>query len=143
MNFDSGKVLGRIRDSFPSFVSDGQDLLQAEFERFLQFLRDAAVPEPTRSVMEQQMRGKSLRNGPVYNFSIELPDGTPVTGWTRRFSVHFKSERALNDSTQAHIIRFLLALEAGEIFCDTQTRYFSVPSQTWHEDWALDPNSQF
>jgi hypothetical protein len=142
VQFDSGKVLARIRTAFLAFSSDGEDQLYLEFERFRTYLQDAAVPEPRRTIMEKQMRGKSLRNGPVYRFSIMLPDGTSVIGWTRRFSVHFKSELPLSEAMQVHMSRFLRALEVGELFCDTQTPYFSVPSHDYNEDWLLDPNVQ-
>ena len=142
VQFNSGKVLARIRDTFPSFISDYHDRQQAEFEFFLQHLKDTAVPEPTRTVVEQQMRGKTLRNGPTYAFVIELGDGVQVTGTTRRLSTNFKSKELLDDNAQAQLIRFLLALEVGEILSDTQTRFFSVPCQRYPgaDYWQLDPN---
>lgn len=138
VTFDPGKVLQRIKDVFPGMTCDYHDHAMARLDSLQQFFRDYAVPDERRQTMERQTRHSTAENGPVYLFAIERPDGSVITGSTRRYRTTFRTATLFDPSMEAQLIALLRGFKVGFILCDTPTRQFTVPAGEENpEVWTL------
>lgn len=135
--FDPQKVLERLSEAFPMVTIDYQDLAQNEVDSLIDFLDTNKTPEPRRGHMLRQIQGKASRIGPVYSFSLDVPEQGILSGKAGRYHVTFFFERSLNSAIEQAIIRFLQSLQLGTIRSDTETLYFRMPHPEYPEYWVL------
>lgn len=135
--FDPQKVLARLQAAFPAVTIDDRDLAQEEVERFIHFLNTEQTPEPRRSSILREIRGKATRNGPAYNFVVKTDHDGILRGQVARYHVSFTADQVLTLETELAIIRFLRSLQLGTLMCDTATTQFHVPHDSYLDHWIL------
>ena len=113
--FDPEKVLHRLQTSFPEAVIDPTERAEAEVAAIDAFLEQNNAAPETRDRMKAQIRGKARRNGPVYGFTLPVPEGTTIEGLASRYSVHFRADSAIDAVLQRRIVAFLEALGLGTV----------------------------
>lgn len=115
--FDPEKVLTRLESWFPQIIIDSTDYGQAEVERITLFAK-SNFPENRYLEMSRQIQEKNRRNGPVFQFSIELEGGEKINGYAKRYEVAFNSENEINNSIKQTIYQFLKTLSNAEIIIE-------------------------
>jgi hypothetical protein len=137
VTFDPAKVLRRIKDHFPNFQSDYSNHAYRELDVLAQYFIDHATPDAARQPIQDELRHKVARIGPVYTFTISVPDGTPIQGVVNRYTTSFRTTSTFDLALQEALIRFLCAFQVGFLTCDRQTPYFTVGSSIYPTLWEL------
>jgi hypothetical protein len=141
VTFDPAKVLRRIRDHFPGFQSDYSNHAYRELDVLAQYFIDHATPNTARQPIQEQLRNKVARIGPVYTFTIDGLDGTPIQGVVNRYTTSFRIASTFDLALQETLIHFLRAFQVGFLTCNRQTPYFTVASSIYPTLWELNPSS--
>jgi hypothetical protein len=114
-NFDPEKVLQRLKEQFPEATIDPTVWAEREVASLDSFVEQRAIAPDTKQTMRSQIRGKALRNGPVYRFKLPDGDGVAVEGYSSRYCVVFRSKHDIEQGFQRRIFEFLQSLELGNL----------------------------
>lgn len=83
--FNPQHFVALVTREFPETELDRTDWSADEVERIDAISLTSCASNETRSVIRRQIRGKSLRNGPTYRFTVTLPSGARLEGCVSRF----------------------------------------------------------
>jgi hypothetical protein len=108
--FDPGKVLWRLKQQFPEAEIDPTDWAEREVDSLDSFLEQRSIGLETKETMRSQIRGKALRNGPVYRFKLADRDGVAIEGVSSRYCVAFRSTHDIEEAFRQRITDFLQSL---------------------------------
>ena len=116
--FDPEKVLARLEKALPSLVIDPTDWAEREVEQVTRHIQSRQLEDEARQVMLRQIKGKSRRNGPVFQFRMVTDDGTTIDGHVSRYSMWIRMPAQIAPAYQGKIVDVFNSFGAGEIHID-------------------------
>ncbi len=112
--FDPEKVLWRLKEHFPEAEIDTADRAELEVASLDAFVEQQQFEPQTKDTMRRQIRGKSRRNGPVYQFNL-TDGGVLIEGRSSRYCVTFRSDQDIEGELRRRIVGFLESLNLGRL----------------------------
>ncbi len=113
--FDIQKVLWRLKEHFPEAETETTDRAEHEVASLDLFLEQRSIASEIKETMSRQIRGKALRNGPVYRFHMTDGTGAANEGVSSRYCVAFRSAHDVEERFRRRITDFLQSLELGNL----------------------------